>query len=185
MDTAVCWHLVELGELKPMGLPIGNDTLASLSKAIEARLSKFITLKQFHFRFTKEMIFDIVNDCSSWTPDPTKNDVQNLRSAFENIALWGIPLLVDPPDVRSMGSVNERGFLMFFAMFIPSLEGTAGPKKKAEEAPVDVVPADTSHLDSEIARLRALLQKVETEKLEVEEKVTLTESMCLNRLTSV
>ena len=43
------------------------------------------------------------------------NDVQNLRAAFENIEGWGIPTLVDPEDVKSMGSVNERGFLLFFA----------------------------------------------------------------------
>jgi hypothetical protein len=36
-----------------------------------------------------------------------------------------------------MGSVNERGFLMFFAFFLPSLEGIAGPKKQKQVAVVD------------------------------------------------
>lgn len=122
----LCWHLVEVGELKPLGLPYGLESLSQLADAIEKRLGKFIQLKQFHFRYTKEMIFAIVHDCSSWEPDRAKNDLQNLRSAFENIEGWGIPALVDPEDIRSMGSVNERGFLMFFAFFIPSLEGIAG-----------------------------------------------------------
>lgn len=36
-----------------MGLPIGSESMTLLSQAIEERLSKFIKLKQFHFRFTK------------------------------------------------------------------------------------------------------------------------------------
>ncbi len=154
------WHLVEVGELGPMGLPVGSDSLAALAAAIEQRLSKFIQLKQFHFRFTKEMIFDIVHDCSSWEPDKTKNDVQNLRAAFDNIEGWGIPALVDPPDIKNMGSVNERGFLMFFAFFLPSLEGVAGPKRKKSEAappPAPVAAVDTSAFTEEIERLKAQL----------------------------
>ncbi len=57
----LCWHLVEVGLLLPLGLPCAHDSLGQLAKAIEARLSKFIQLKQFHFRYTKEMIFDIVH----------------------------------------------------------------------------------------------------------------------------
>lgn len=165
----LCWHLVEVGELKPLGLPIAEESLVNLAQAIEARLSKFIQLKQFHFRYTKEMIFDIVHDCSSWSPDKTKNDVQNLRSAFDNIEGWGIPALVDPQDIKSMGSVNERGFLIFFAFFIPSLEGIAGPKKKAvDQAPpppvVQTVQIDVTPYEREIERLKQLLQKVEEER---------------------
>lgn len=89
------------------------------------------------------MIFDIVHDCSSWKPAAGASDIENLRSAFENIAGWGIPTLVDPADINSMGSVNERGFLMFFAFFLPSLEGIAGPKKE-RKASAPVVEVDTS-----------------------------------------
>lgn len=136
------------------------------------------------------MAFMVPADCSSWEPDTTKNDLQNLRSAFDNMAQWGIPMLVDPPDVRQMGSVNERGFLMcgvdasvrrggwfgcslrssprgrFFAMFIPSLEGTVGPKRKASVS----VP-DTSHMDAELARLRREVERLEEEKQHIIERV--------------
>lgn len=71
---------------------------------------------------------------------------------------WGVPVLVEAGDIKSMGSVNERGFLMFFVLFIPSLEVTAfllfslsslisfvtkgrtGPKKKQEEARAVAAP---------------------------------------------
>ncbi len=133
--------------------------MSGLAQAIEERLGKFIKLKQFHFRYTKEMIFAIVHDCSNWDPDEKQNEVANLRSAFDNIAGWGIPTLVDPPDIKNMGSVNERGFLMFFAFFLPSLEGTAGPKKqKAAAAP----PPDNGPLLAEIDRLKALLASLES-----------------------
>jgi hypothetical protein len=74
-----------------------QEKLNALAEAIEGRLSKFIHLKQFHFRYTKEMIFDIVNNCSSWNPDHTKNDLQNLRVCFENIDGWGVPVVLDAP----------------------------------------------------------------------------------------
>jgi hypothetical protein len=133
-----------------MGLPIGSESMHALAESIEQRLSKFIKLKQFHFRFTKEMIFDIVHDCSSWEPDKLANDVQNLVSAFENIRGWGIPTLLDPPDIKNMGSVNERGFLMFFAFFLPSLEGVAGPKKDRKTS----IVIDTSGKEEEKKRRR-------------------------------
>ncbi len=109
--------------------------------AIEERLKKFINLKQFHFRYTKEMLFDIVSSLSSWRPDLSLPDVQSIRSALEEVGRWGernkkkkkkkgenliswkgVPVLVEPGDIKYMGSVNERGFLMFFVLFIPALE---------------------------------------------------------------
>lgn len=152
----LCWHLVEVAELKKMNLPIGQEGNAPLAKAVEERLGKFIKLKQFHFRYTKEMIFAIVHDCTNWSPNPAMNDVQNLKSAFDNISHWGTVQLVDAEDVHHMGSVNERGFLFFFAMFIPSLEGWAGPKKTAAVVPV-VPSVDVEELE----RLRRALANAE------------------------
>jgi class 3 adenylate cyclase len=148
-----------------------QEKLNSLAEAIEGRLSKFIHLKQFHFRYTKEMIFDIVNNCSSWNPDRTKNDLQNLRVCFENIDGWGVPVVLDAPDVKSMGSVNEKGFLLFFALFIPSLEGTAGPKKQAKQKQEEkkVEPVVVVEDSGEIVRLQKRIVELEAEKVEVKE----------------
>ncbi len=87
-------------------------------------------MKQFHFRYAKEMVFDIVQSLSAWRADPRASDVQNLGAALEEVRKWGVPVIVEPADIKSMASVNERGFLMFFALFIPSLEGITGPRKQ-------------------------------------------------------
>ena len=173
----LAWHLVEVGEFKPAGLPIGNEKVTKLAEAIEQRLSRYITLQQFHFRYTREMIFDIVRDCTSWEPSSGANDIQNLRDCFKNIESWGVPVILDPEDIKSMGSVNEKGFLLLFALFIPSLEGTRGPKKQAAErkasiaAPAPVVVETVSA--ASVAEIEALVAKVaslEKERLEKDER---------------
>ncbi len=52
-------------------------------------------------------------------------------------------------------------------MFIPSLEGTVGPKRKASVS----VP-DTSHLEAELARLRREVERLEQENLQALERVS-------------
>ena len=76
-------------QLIPLGLPHGVSNLPQLNHAIEERLSKFIKLNQFHFRYAKEMLFDIVSSLSSWRPDSSGSDVDNIRSALEEVSRWG------------------------------------------------------------------------------------------------
>jgi hypothetical protein len=80
-------------------------------------------------------------------------------------------LFFSSQDVKSMGSVNEKGFLLFFALFIPSLEGTAGPKKQAKQKQEEkkVEPVVVVEDSGEIVRLQKRIAELEAEKVEVKE----------------
>ena len=136
----IMWHLCELLEFIPLELPIGCAEEV-LHKAIEARLAKYIKFTDFHFRQSKQMMFEIVHDVCGWEKNTSLNDILNLVDAFQQIDEWGIPKLLLPDEVRFMGSVSSKGFLFIFAHFLPALEGRVGPKA------VEVEPDGPSFLD--------------------------------------
>jgi class 3 adenylate cyclase len=143
---------------------------------LQKRLGKFIQLKQFHFRYTKEMVYDIVQSLSNWRVDPKVSDVQNIRAALDEVGNWGVPVVVEAADIKTMASVNERGFLMFFALFIPPLEGVV-PVRKTKPAPVVVAtppppqpaaPAPAPVVDnSALEKLQKAVAKLESDKVDM------------------
>jgi class 3 adenylate cyclase len=109
------------------------------------------------------MLFDIVQHMSKWRMDPGSSELQNIEAALKEAGNWGVPGVLEPADIKTMASVNERGLLMFFALFIPALERITDPQKRELENPTGVPAAPNIDTDA-VEKLEKAIAKMRSDE---------------------